>query len=113
VPVRTQVLEALESAGFVGIQLQTFRSTPCFQQDGVELRETRIVCRRPAVESEERCDVVFKGPFAALVDDAGHQWRRGERINVSVSQWESLSRSPYWESFVRMPAEATATACGV
>jgi catechol 2,3-dioxygenase-like lactoylglutathione lyase family enzyme len=112
VPVRTEVLDALQSAGFVDMELATFRGAACFEREGQPLRETRIVCRKPATESEERCDVVYRGPFAAVIDDAGHTWPRGASITVPLSRWESLSRSTLAADFVVMPRSPAATACG-
>ena len=112
VPVRGDVLNALQDAGFVEIELTTFRPGACFQHEGIDLRETRIRCRRPEVESEETCEVVFKGPFAEVTDDTGRTWRRGERLSVPVSRWESLARTPLAELFVRMPEQSLVAACG-
>jgi catechol 2,3-dioxygenase-like lactoylglutathione lyase family enzyme len=112
VPVRSDVLDALQDTGFVDTQLTTFRSGPCFQHEGVDLRETRIRCHRPAVKSVETCEVVYKGPFAEVTDDAGHTWRRGARLRVPVSRWESLAQTTLADFFVRMPEQAVAVACG-
>jgi hypothetical protein len=78
----------------------------------VDLRETRIRCHRPAVKSVETCEVVYKGPFAEVTDDAGHTWRRGARLRVPVSRWESLAQTTLADFFVRMPEQAVAVACG-
>jgi hypothetical protein len=77
----------------------------------VDLRETRIRCQRPAIESDDLCDVVFKGPFVEVTDDTGRTWRRGERLRVPVSRWESLARTPLSDLFVRMPEQTVVVAC--
>lgn len=105
VPVRDELLSALEAAGFVDMQLATFRPRACFEHEGVALRETRITCRRPAPASDDACTVVFKGPFAEVTDDEGHTWRRGRKTIVPVARWEALQQSPLAELFVRLPAE--------
>lgn len=113
VPVRTELLAAIESAGFVDLQLSTFRSGACFEHQGVPLRETLIVARRPAEVSAAMCDVVFKGPFATVTDDEGNEWRRGEALCVPRSRWESLQNSPVGELFVMLPESAAVSHCGV
>ena len=50
VPVETEPVRLLESAGFVQLQLIKLGSTSCFQQGGVEMRECQLVwhaSRRP------------------------------------------------------------------
>jgi catechol 2,3-dioxygenase-like lactoylglutathione lyase family enzyme len=111
VPVRSELLNALEAAGFVDMQLTTFRSRACFEQEGIPLRETRVTCRRPAGAGGETCTVVFKGPFAEATDDEGHTWRRGEKVTVPVSRWEALQGTPLADLFVQLPARAVVSAC--
>jgi catechol 2,3-dioxygenase-like lactoylglutathione lyase family enzyme len=113
VPVREEVLNAVKAAGFVDVQLTTFRSKACFEHDGVALRETKIGARRPAAESDATCTVVFKGPFAEATDDAGHTWYRGQKTTVPLSRWQGLQRTPLADLFVRLPAETVVGACGV
>jgi len=113
VPVRTDLLSAIEAAGFVDVQLSTFRSGACFEHEGVPLRETQIVARRPAEESSEVCSVVFKGPFLKVTDDQGNEWRRGEMVSISRTRWESLQNSSVADLFVMLPETATVSHCGV
>ncbi len=111
VPVRGELLNALEAAGFVDMQLTTFRSRACFEHEGIPLRETRVTCRRPAIANGEVCTIVFKGPFAEATDDAGHTWRRGEKTTIPVSRWNALQRTPLAELFVELPSETVVGAC--
>lgn len=111
-PVRTELLAAIEAAGFSDIQLSTFRSGACFEHQGQPLRETQILARRPVVASDETCQVVFKGPFQSVTDDEGHEWRRGESVTVPRSRWESLQKSAVGDLFVMLPETATVSHCG-
>lgn len=113
VPVRTELLAAIESAGFVDLQLSTFRSGACFEHEGVPLRETLILAKRPAEVSSATCDVVFKGPFLTVTDDEGNEWRRGETVSVPRSRWDSLQKSPVADLFVMLPESASVSHCGV
>ena len=113
VPVRTELLSALEFAGFVDLQLTTFRSGACFEHEGTPLRETLVVAKRPSVASNETCDVVFKGPFLTVTDDEGNEWRRGETVRISRSRWEALQQTPVADLFVMIPEAATVSHCGL
>jgi catechol 2,3-dioxygenase-like lactoylglutathione lyase family enzyme len=111
VPARGDLLNALEAAGFVDMQLTTFRTKACFEHDGIALRETRVTCRRPAADNGVMCTVIFKGPFAEATDDEGHTWYRGQKTAIPVSRWEALQRTPLADLFVEMPMETAVGAC--
>jgi catechol 2,3-dioxygenase-like lactoylglutathione lyase family enzyme len=113
VPVRTELLSAIEAAGFVDLQLTTFRSGACFEHQGIPLRETQIVAKRPASVSVEMCNVVFKGPFLTVTDDEGNAWRRGESVSIPRSRWESLQQTPVADLFVMIPESAAVSHCGI
>jgi catechol 2,3-dioxygenase-like lactoylglutathione lyase family enzyme len=104
VPVRQTLMNALESAGFTGLYLSKFSSSPCFVVDGTEMRETMITGCKPAPEGPEARCVIYKGPFATVTDDEGHTYTRGEPAAISDTQWTALSKSAIGEHFVSMPS---------
>src|SRR4029077_9213918 len=53
VPIDRELLNALENAQFAGVTLTTFRAAPCFKIGDVEMRETMIVCQKPAAADGE------------------------------------------------------------
>jgi catechol 2,3-dioxygenase-like lactoylglutathione lyase family enzyme len=112
VPVRSELMQAMEAAGFRQLQLTTFRSGACFEHRGVPLRETQIVARRPTPIADGECTVVYKGPFRGIIDDSGTVFRRGWPTVIAGSQWEALRNSSEAESFVELPAVAPASHCG-
>jgi catechol 2,3-dioxygenase-like lactoylglutathione lyase family enzyme len=90
-PVDRELLAELESVGLVDIELTKFGESPCFRWDGAELRETKILARKPGkMDSPRRGTVVYKGPFQRVVDDAGRAFCRGERIAVDAATWDRL-----------------------
>ncbi len=113
VPVRTDLLAAIEAAGFVDVQLSTFRSGACFEHEGIPLRETQIVAKRPGRVSSDLCNVVFKGPFLNVTDDEGNTWRRGEAVSISRSRWAALQQTSVADLFVLLPETASVSHCGV
>ncbi len=104
VPVRQELLNALEAAGFNALYLTKFGSSPCFVQNGTEMRETMISGCKPAPEGVEAVCVLYKGPFATVTDDLGRVYHRGERTAISETQWAALGQSAIAEHFVSFPA---------
>jgi len=112
VPVDRDMLTALEQAGFREIVLTKFNGQPCFQFDGVEMRETMIVARKPlAVEraTAESRVVVYRGPFSSITDETGRTYRRGERVAVSASTHDALTNAAP-EQFTTLDAPASGDA---
>jgi|SRR5579872_3374994 len=103
VPVRQELLNALEAAGFNALYLTKFGSNPCFVQNGTEMREAMITGVRPAPEGVEAVCVLYKGPFATVTDDLGRVYHRGERTAISETQWAALQQSAIAEHFVSFP----------
>lgn len=113
VPLRSELMAALEAAGFVDLQLVTFRSGACFEHEGIPLRETLISARRPSESTDATCTVVFKGPFLSVSDDEGNVWQRGEPVGISQSRWDALQQSSVADFFVALPDTAPVSQCGV
>lgn len=106
VPVRQEVMAAVEEAGFTGLFLTKFGASPCFTQQGIEMRETMITGTKPVEKGAELRSVVYKGPFATVTDDAGSRFRRGEVSEISDAEWTVLSNTAIGEQFVCFPAPA-------
>ena len=112
-PVRTELLAAMEEAGFVDLQLSTFRPGACFEHEGLPLRETQIIGYHPVEASSDSCTVIFKGPFQSVTDDEGNEWRRGEPVSTSRTRWQSLQNSSVADLFVMLPETAPVSHCGI
>jgi hypothetical protein len=102
VPLDAELLAWLESAAFCDVRLLKFGSTPSFTLGGVELRETIVQAVKPLPAEEETILVIYKGPFRELVDDTGRVFRRGDRVRISVAQWDRLCSGSFDESFVQL-----------
>ena len=81
------------------LRMAKFDAAPCFQQDGVAMRELQLEAFKPAAD-HDRCEVLYKGPFREVTDDAGHVYERGRRVHVPVSAAELLRRGPLAELFL-------------
>jgi hypothetical protein len=91
VPVDEQLVSAAEAAGFMAIELLRFSDAPCFQYDGVAMRELQFVAVKPGTSSEEgEAAVVYRGPLAQVVDEEGRVYPRGRRARVDLATRDRL-----------------------
>src|SRR6202043_2513177 len=63
VPVETEPLTALARAGFSGLFYEKLGDVHCFQVNGVELREMRLVGWKATGAAWPTVAVIYKGPF--------------------------------------------------
>jgi catechol 2,3-dioxygenase-like lactoylglutathione lyase family enzyme len=82
VPFEADPLARLQDAGFVGMRLMKFDTTPCFVRDGVGMREMQLEGFAPATAPGAEVEVMYKGPFRELRDDEGRVFERGKRVLV-------------------------------
>jgi catechol 2,3-dioxygenase-like lactoylglutathione lyase family enzyme len=99
VPVETEPLEALRRAGFSGLFYEKLGDIHCFQVDGVELREMRLVGWKAAGGAWPSVPVVYKGPFERVRDEDGTDYPRGEAVAVAWRQAERLRLGPAADQF--------------
>lgn len=114
VPVDRDLLDEVQQAGFVDLQLTKLAASPCFQAEGVEMRETKLTARKAgASNGSSQRTVLYKGPFRELRDDEGRVYRRGERVTVSAEVAERLTQEEFADQFVCFSApNPNAVACG-
>ncbi len=95
VPVDTDVVGWVETAGFQGLRLLKFDAKPCFVREGVPMRETQLEAWQPAAKARESVRVFYKGPFRELRDDQGNVFPRGRWVTADATMADRL-RSPAW-----------------
>ncbi len=91
-PLAEELVEWLRQAGFVGLHLQKLGERHNFEHEGVRMREVMLVGWRPPEPVTETATetattsatVVYRGPFARVFDDAGREYRMGERVAVDA-----------------------------
>ncbi|WP_254507245.1 VOC family protein [Anatilimnocola floriformis] len=108
VPVQTTPMSELQQAGFVGLQITKYSGKAWFVHDGVELREVKILAWQPAESAKQR-RVLYKGPFAEAIDDAGVVYRRGQRVAVDQTTWDLLRRGAAAENFLFLDLQDSAS----
>jgi catechol 2,3-dioxygenase-like lactoylglutathione lyase family enzyme len=101
VPLEADIGQAVEAAGFVGLWRSKLSSDPCFEQDGVAMRELLLQALKPEDRIlTGRQLISYKGPFRQVVDDEGQVYRRGEHVAVAARIAKLLKQGPYAEHFV-------------
>ena len=98
-------LQALERAGFYGIQLAKCDEAPWQTVRGIQFRSATVTAYRgkegPCLERYQA--VVYKGPWKEVRDDDGHVLRRGQRMAVCDKTYTILTRSPYAADIIPVP----------
>jgi SAM-dependent methyltransferase len=92
VPLESDPVHLLESAGFQSVRLVKLDAKPCFQREGVAMREQQLEAFKPAV-SAGRVPVIYKGPFRQVTADDGTVLPRGERVSLNAVEATRLRAS--------------------
>ena len=108
-----EFLDAFKAAGFVGVGYDKWDAEPWQVVEGFEFRSVTLTAVKPdAVDNKDIGQaLLYKGPFAEVVDDRGLHFPRGERIAVGEKTFNTLTGDNYQDAFIAMqPAEAQAPA---
>ena len=107
-------LEAFEEAGFYGVSVTARAEAPWRTVEGIEFRSMTVVAYKgkegPCFDRKQAA--IYRGPFRQVVDDDGHEFRRGVRTAVCEKTFRILSEEPYRshfdlvEPYVPVPPEA-------
>lgn len=98
-------LEALEAAGFYGIQIAQYSEKPWQTLRGIQFRSMTVTARKgkegPCLERHQA--VIYKGPWKEVCDDDGHLLRRGQRRAVCDKTYRILTQPPYADQIIPVP----------
>lgn len=112
VPLEHEALDLLTSVGFVEGRYTVLGESACFNMAGAEMREMKLVVIKPRrTTGEGKHRVLYKGPLAQVVDDAGNVYLRGRRVEVDSAAWENLQQSPAADQFVFLECSAKSGGC--
>ncbi len=108
-----EFLEAFTARGFMAAQYDKWDTQPWQTVNNIEFRAVTLTAFKPAAAygNGGSCEVMYRGPFAAVTDEAGNTYPRGQRAAVSSATATRLSNPAYRSAFITM-AESPDTAAG-
>lgn len=91
------LLERFERAGFHGIAIEKWETSPFAVVDGIEFRSVTVTAHKgkhgPCLEAGQA--IVYRGPWKEVVDDDGHVFRRGVRTAVCAKTFRIMTNDAY------------------
>ena len=90
-------MKAFTDAGFYGVEIPKLETKPWRTVEGIEFRSMTLQAYKgkqgPCFERNQA--VIYRGPFAKVFDDDGHQMERGRRYAVCDKTYNLYKKSPY------------------
>jgi len=98
----TEFLQAFAAAGFQGVTYDKWEPTPWQVIDDIVFRSVTLTAARALSDESTSTgkSLIYRGPFAAVTDDSGQQFRRGERTPVSAAQHALFTDAVYRDNFI-------------
>ncbi|MGI9518771.1 MAG: methyltransferase domain-containing protein, partial [Pirellulaceae bacterium] len=95
-------VEEFKQAGFQGVQIAKLQTTPWHTVKGIEFRSMTVVAFKPDPGTclERHQAVIYRGPFASIIDDDGRTYVRGQRTAVCDKTFRALQAEPYQGQFI-------------
>ena len=110
----TEFLDAFTASGFMAIKYDKWDSDPWQTVNGIDFRSVTLTAIKPELSGNRNSQhtVIYRGPFAAVEDEAGNLYQRGQRTNVHGETHALLTSPAYEAAFIDMSATTGATAAG-
>lgn len=113
-----EFLDAFTAAGFSAACYDKWDVEPWQIIEGIEFRSVTLTAVKPEVGNEQITDqaVIYRGPFARVVDDNGQIYTRGKRVNISGTTYRLLLNPAYHDAFIDLSTAGNSvpgnTCCG-
>ncbi len=110
----TEFLNAFTDTGFMATKYDKWDPAPWQTIDGIEFRSVTLTAIKPALvgDQDSRHSLIYRGPFAAVTDDAGNTYQRGQRTPVNESTHALLANPAYEGAFIDLSdTDSAATGC--
>jgi arsenite methyltransferase len=95
------LMKAFTDAGFYGVEILRLENKPWRTVEGIEFRSVTLQAYKgkqgPCFERNQA--VIYRGPFAMVLDDDGHRMERGRRYAVCDKTYNLYKKAPYAEHF--------------
>jgi len=106
------------AAGFSGVCFDKWDPQPWQVIEDITFRSVTLTAVKPANAAEHAATktVMYRGPFAAVIDESGQRFDRGSHETVSADTRQRLLNAAYGNAFIDlsdgMAAEPAASCCG-
>ena len=110
----TGFLDAFTASGFMAVKYDKWDVDPWQTINGIEFRSVTLTAIKPESENNGNSphDVIYRGPFAAVTDDAGNSYQRGQRATVSAAAHKLLTSAAYETSFIDLSDSGNVSTAG-
>jgi len=107
-----EFLETFAAMGFHAVMLDKRETRPWRVIDSLEFRSVTLTAVKPhtATDTSTRT-LMYRGPFASVVDDSGHSFARGVRVTTDPALHATLTGPAYGNAFVDADPEPAGAAC--
>ncbi len=96
-----EFIDAFVAAGFVGVGYDKWESTPWQVVEGIVFRSATITATKPSNNCSKKLkELIFVGPYQAVIDEEGNEYWRGERTEVDAQKFDQLTSEIYRGDFV-------------
>jgi len=101
-----EFLDAFTTAGFNAACYDKWDAEPWRIIEDIEFRSVTLTAIKPEVGNEQIIDraVIYRGPFAGVVDDNGQTYIRGKRVNISGTTHSLLVNPAFGNAFIDLSA---------
>jgi ubiquinone/menaquinone biosynthesis C-methylase UbiE len=109
-----EFLAAFAAAGFDAACYDKWDVQPWRVISGIEFRSVTLCAVRPMqlTDTADKKMLMYRGPFAAVTDETGATWQRGQRLFVSAGTHARLTKPAYDNAFIDLSAADDEAACG-
>jgi ubiquinone/menaquinone biosynthesis C-methylase UbiE len=113
-------LQRFGDVGFQYLEIADLTVDPWREIDGIQFRSMTVIAHKPLLTATDQHDepadesihAIYRGPFAAAMDDNGQEYGRGMRVPLSADLATQLAESPIGKHFVFVAAQGDAETHG-
>ena len=106
-----EFLNEFSAAGFGAVCYDKWDAEPWQVVEDIAFRSVTLTAVKPASNNKQADGkiIIYRGPFAAVVDDEGQIYTRGQRVDVSEATHAMLLNPAFNEAFIDTSAAGRQT----
>lgn len=95
-------LDAFAKNGFRAVAYDKWDTQPWQVVEGIEFRSVTLTAIKadPSECIDRGHAVIYRGPYASVWDEEGHEYRRGERMAVCERTYRLITEGPFKDDFI-------------